>query len=155
MAEVLGLVASGLSVAQIAGSIVATSLKVKTLLDEVKGAPRLLRHMLSQIEIFTPVLCEATTDGDEATGTYPPLLPATSHLQQAMQNALRSCQAASEELELLATNLMSQIDAARSGVRRKRAMVKVVLNKDGLAQCEKHLQNTIQLLILAQSAYIM
>lgn len=155
MAELLGLVASGLSVAQIAGSIVATSLKVKTLLDEVKGAPRVLRSMLSHIELLTPIICKANTGCDEATGTNPATLPATSHTQQAMRNVLTSCQAASEELELLATNLMSQIDAARSGVRRKRAMVKVVLNRNALAQCEKHLHDTIQLLNLAQNAYIM
>ncbi|KAG6362390.1 hypothetical protein INS49_010620 [Diaporthe citri] len=154
MAEVLGLVASGLSVAQIAGSIVITSLKVKALLDEVKDAPEGLRNMLDHIELLAPILCEATAGGDEGAGTNLALLPATSHLQQAMQRALAACQAAGEQLELLARSLMSQIEAARGGVRRKRAAVKIVLKRGTLAQYETRLQRTVQLLSLAQSTYM-
>lgn len=155
MAEVLGLVASGLSVAQFAGSIVTTSLKVKALLDEVKDAPESLRIMLDDIELLAPILCEATTAGDEGAGTNLALLPATSHLQQEMQKALKACQAAGEQLESLATGLMSEIDAARGGLRRKRAAVKIVLKRGTLAQYETRLQRTIRLLNLAQNTYIM
>lgn len=155
MAEVFGIVASGLSVAQIAGSIVTTSFKVKSLLDEVKDAPEVLRDMLDQIEILTPILYEATTGDDEAADTNPPQSPATLHLQQPMQKALKACQAAGEQLELLARNLISQIDAARGGVRRKRAAVKVVLKRGTLAQYEARLQKTIRLLTLAQNTYIL
>lgn len=150
MAEVLGLVASGLSVASTAGSIVTTSIKVKALLDEVKDAPDNLKDMLDHIELLTPILCEATTTGHESAGTAKsPPLAATSHLQQA----LARCRAASEQLELLARSLISQVDTARGGLRRKRAMVKVVLKKATLAEYEKRLQRTIQLLTLAHNAY--
>lgn len=155
MAEVLGIVASGLSVAQIAGSILTTGFKVKTLLREVKDAPHGMRDMLDHIELLTPILCEATTNDEESAGTNPPLLPATSHLRQALHNSLTACQAAGEQLEILAGALKSQIDAARGGVRRKRAMVKVVLKKGTLAQYEVRLQRAIQLLTLAQSTYVM
>lgn len=150
MAEVLGLIASGLSVAQIAGSIVTTSIKIKALLDEVKEAPDSLKDMLEYIELLTPILCEATTNGDESAGITNSLpLAATLHIQQA----LARCRAASEQLQLLARSLVSQIDTARGGVRRKRAMLKVVLKKGTLAEYEKRLQRTIQLLTLAQNAY--
>lgn len=150
MAEVLGVVASGLSVAHVAGSIVTTSIKVKALLDEVKDAPDYLKEMLDYIEMLTPILSEATTAGDQSADTTNSLpLAATSHLQQA----LARCQAASEQLEALAKNLMSQMDLARGGVRRKRAMLKVVLKKGTLAGYEKRLQRTIQLLRLAHDTY--
>lgn len=155
MAEVLGLVASGMSVAQIAGSIVTTSLKLKGLLDEVKGAPENLRDMLDHLELLAPIFYEAVTESDDATGRSSPLLSAHSHVQHALQKAYTACQSAGEQLELLATDLMSQIDVARGGVMRKRAMFKVVLKKGMLAQCEMRLQKTIQLLTLAQNAYIM
>lgn len=155
MAEVLGLVASGLSIAQIAGSIVTASLKLKALLDEVKDAPENLRDMLDHIELLTPILCEATAGGGDVANTSPPHLSATSHLEQALQKVLAACQTAGEQIELLATDLMSQIGVARGGVRRKRAMVKVVLKKGKLAQYEMRLQKTIQLLTLAQNTYIM
>ncbi|KAK7702891.1 hypothetical protein SLS64_009502 [Diaporthe eres] len=152
MAELLGVVASGLSVAQIAGSIVITSLKVKGLLDEAKDAPQSLGYMLGHIELLTDILCEETSSDDQGAGANPPLLPATSHLQQAMQKALTQCQAAGKQLETLATILTSQIDAARGGVRRKRAMFKVVLKKAVLAEHEARLQKTVQLLTLVQGA---
>lgn len=155
MAEVLGLVASGISVAQVAGSIVTSSLKIKALLDEVRDAPESLESMLSHIELLTPILCEATAGGDEIAGASPLPLPATSHLQQALQRTLAACQTAGEELELLATDMMSQINEGRGGVRRKRAIVKVVLKKGTLARYEARLQKTIQLLTVAQNAYIM
>ncbi|KAI7782042.1 hypothetical protein LA080_013981 [Diaporthe eres] len=155
MAELLGLVASGLSVAQIAGSIVITSLKVKTLLDEVKDAPQSLGYMLGHIELLTNILCEETSSDDQGASANPPLLPATSHLQQAMQKALTQCQAAGKQLEILATDLKSQIDAARGGVRKKRAMFKVVLKKAMLAEHEARLQKTVQLLTLVQGAYML
>lgn len=150
MAEVVGLVASGLSVAQIAGSIVTTSIKVKALLEEVKDAPDNLKDMLDYIELLTPILSEATTAGDEGAGTTNSLpLAATPHLQQARAG----CQAASEQLELLVRSLMSQIETARGGMRRKCAMIKVVLKKGTLAEYEKRLQRTIQLLSLAHDTY--
>lgn len=155
MAEVLGLVASGFSVAQVAGSLVTGSLKLKALLDEVKNAPETLRDMLDQLELLTPILCEATAEGNDATSTSASRLPAHSRVQKALRNALRACQTASEQLEFLTTDLMSQVDMARGGVRRKRAMVKVVLKKGTLAQYETRLQKTIQLLTLAQNTYIM
>lgn len=155
MAEVLGLVASGISVAQVAGSLVTASLKLKALLDEVKNAPETLRDMLDQLELLTPILSEATTEGNDATSTNPSRLSAHSHVQQALQNVLRACQTASEQLELLTTDLISQVDMARGGVRRKRAMIKVVLKKGTLAQYETRLQKTIQLVTLAQNTYIM
>lgn len=156
MAEVLGLVASGLSVARITGSIVTTSFKIKALLDEVKDAPETLRDMLGHIELLAPILCEAATGGDDGAGTTNlPQLPATSHLQQALQKTLATYQAADDQLEILAGSLMSQINTARGGVRLKRAVVKVVLKKGLLAQYETRLQKTIQLLTLAQNTYIM
>ncbi|KAG8162124.1 hypothetical protein KVR01_007889 [Diaporthe batatas] len=156
MAEVLGLVASGLSVAQVAGSIVTNSLKLKALLDEVKDAPDNLGYMLNRLQLLAPVLCETTPDGGDAAGTNAPLpsASANAHLQQAMQNALAACQAASEQLQGLVTDLMSQVNTNRGGLRRKSAMVKIVLKKGTLAQYEMRLQNTIQLLTLAQSSYI-
>lgn len=155
MAEVLGLVASGISVAQVAGSILTDSLKLKSLLDEVKNAPECLRDMLDQLELLTPILCEATTSDYDAASTSLPHPSAHSHVQQALQNTLRACQTAGEQLELLAADLMSQIDVARGGVRLKRAMVKVVLKKGTLTQYGTRLQKMIQLLTLAQNTYIM
>lgn len=149
MAELLGLVVSGVSVAQIAGSIVTTSLKVKGLLEEVKEAPESLKAMLDYIEILTPILYEATAGGDDDASTIPLTLPAKSHLRQA----LTACQKAGEQLEVLAGDLMDQINAARGGVRRKRAMVKVVLKRGTLAQHEARLQRAIWLLQVAQGAY--
>lgn len=151
MAEILGLVASGLSVAQIAGSIVTTSLKVKTLLDEVKDAPDILRDMLDSINILTPIVCETITGGDDGATTIAPASSATPHLQKALRNALT----AGQQLEFLAGDLTSQIDAARGGARRKRAMVQVVLKKGTLARYEARLQMAIHLLNMAQGAYLM
>lgn len=155
MAEVLGIVASGLSVARVSGSILTNSLKLKALLDEVKDAPESLGYTLQYLELLTPILSEFTANGCDipTTVSSPPHPP--SNLQQGMQNAFAACRKAAEQLELLVTELKSDIDGARGGLRRKRAMVKVVLKKATLEKYEARLRNTVQFLTIVQNACIL
>lgn len=155
MAEVLGLVASGLSVAQVAGSILTNSLKLKALLDEVKDAPESLRDTLDYLEMLTPILSEfGEDDSDITTAPLPTRQSPSSHLQHGLQKAFAACLKAAEQLELLVTELKSEIDGARGGMRRKRAIVKVVLKKSAFAKYELRLQKTVQHLTLVQNTCI-
>lgn len=151
MAELLGLVASGISVAQVAASIASASLKLKLLVDEVKDAPESLRELLNHVELLTPILCDTTNeDVAEMAGR----VPASPQLTQTLQNALAACQKAAQQLQLLALDLSSQIEAARGGARRRFAMAKVLLKKGTLSKYEMRLEKAVQLLSLAQQTYI-
>lgn len=54
------------TIAQIAGEIVSTGLKLKSLLDEIHKAPDSLRHVIDQIRVLAPILHEAGIDESDA-----------------------------------------------------------------------------------------
>ncbi|KAJ2990764.1 hypothetical protein NUW58_g2790 [Xylaria curta] len=146
MAEILGLVASGVTVAQVAGEILGASLKIKGLLNECNEMPARLELLLNQVEILAPIISEASANYDA--------LPYRASLNGVLRNAVLHCQMASDQLTSLAGALSIQIDTSR-GVKRKLKLVKALLRRDLVEQCESSLQNAVQLLSLAQQTYIL
>ncbi|KAI0437203.1 hypothetical protein F4803DRAFT_539652 [Xylaria telfairii] len=145
MAELLGAVASGIAVTQVAGEIVGTCLKIKRLMNELDEMPARLESLLSQVELLAPIISETSVDNST--------FPLRASLNGALSNSISHCQMALDELKALAESLSSQIEASR-GVRRKIKLVKAMLKKDQLKQCERSLQTAVQLLSLAQQTYI-
>lgn len=142
MAEAVGLVASVIGIAGLAGKIVKTTCKVKGLLEEVSNAPEDLQRHLDQINLFVPILAaEINDDG-------PP------DLRVALGAAVSQCQQAANDLGKLAEDLSTQIHASNSGrLRRKVQAAKVVLQKDIFAAHEKRLSSAMQMLIMASQMY--
>jgi hypothetical protein len=56
MAEVLGVVASGIAVAQIAGQITGSIVKLKSYWDQIEKAPAEINHLLREIESLNLIL---------------------------------------------------------------------------------------------------
>lgn len=146
MAEVLGLIASGINIAQIAGEIIAAGLKIKKLLDEVDEAPETLTTLLEQIDTLAPILCCISID--ETT------TPVSAQLRRAFQNAVSACDQVANRMEFLARDLAAKIESSR-GMRRRMNMTKVALKKSLLHRHETHLHAAIQYLSLAQQTYIL
>ncbi|KAI0421845.1 hypothetical protein F5X98DRAFT_370473 [Xylaria grammica] len=145
MAEIFGVVASGLSVAQIAGEIIGTCLKIKRLMNDCEDMPARLKVLLNQVEVLAPIISE-TSAGNDTLPLQPPL-------NAALCNAVSHCQLALDQLRISAETLSNQIEASR-GIKRKVRLVKALLKGDQLAQCERSLQSAVQFLSLAQQTYI-
>jgi hypothetical protein len=56
MAEVVGIVASGIAVAQLAGSIVTSAQNLHNIWTSLKGAPKVVRDCLREIELLGTVI---------------------------------------------------------------------------------------------------
>jgi hypothetical protein len=56
MAEVIGIVASGISIAQIAGQVASSIVKIKNFWDQVKAAPDDINHLLREVDSFSLIL---------------------------------------------------------------------------------------------------
>ncbi|GAW21189.1 hypothetical protein ANO14919_107070 [Xylariales sp. No.14919] len=145
MAEIFGVVASGLSVAQIAGEIIGTCLKIKRLMNDCEDMPAMLEELLNQVEVLAPIISE-TSAGNDTLPLQPPL-------NAALCNAVSHCQMALDQLRISAETLSNQIEASR-GMKRKVRLVKALLKGDRLARCERSLQSAVQFLFLAQQTYI-
>lgn len=62
MAEVIGVVASGVSLAQLAGNITSCLIKLKNYWDQVKEAPEEIEYLLREIESFNLILSHIQND---------------------------------------------------------------------------------------------
>lgn len=147
MAEAIGVVASGVAVAQLAGSIIAASLTVKRLLADVKELPESFTLLLDQITVLTPVLAEASCGATGSSAT-------ANALDGALNAAAAHCSKALDQLQTLAAELSGQIEQSR-GLRRRLAAVKVALRKDIILKHEKRLSSAVQLLSVAQQTCIL
>ncbi|KAK8128763.1 hypothetical protein PG984_009871 [Apiospora sp. TS-2023a] len=134
MAEILGAVASGISIAQFAGIIIKTSFRIKNLLEEMKEIPQELQRHLAQIQILAPLLVEIDHGPSISNG--------------ALIAAAEQCRQAALELDAFATELSHQLQSSKGSTRRFRSF-QVVLQKNTLASHEKRVHATMQMLMLA------
>jgi hypothetical protein len=58
MAEIVGLVASVITVADVAGRIATSTMALKQLWDEVKEVPESINILMDQLELLHPLLAE-------------------------------------------------------------------------------------------------
>lgn len=150
MAEVIGIVSSGIAIAQLAGSVGAVAIKLNGLWQEIKDVPETIQYIMNHLSILGTIVNEMETIGnsnslhDSAAGQ--PHRPSPSPL------AIQQCQMACKDLENIVRDLSVDIESSR---KRKRLMgkVAVVLKKDTLAKYEMRLQNAFQLLSLAHQVY--
>ena len=147
MAEIVGVAASSLALAEVAGKILTASLAVKRLLDDIKELPESFALLLDQVTILTPVLIEA---GCGATGRS----ATPSALDGAVGAAAAQCSRALDQLQALASELSEEIGQSR-GFRRRLAAVKIALRKDLILKHEKRLSSAVQLLSIAQQTCIL
>jgi len=147
MAEIVGVAASGLALAEVAGKIVTASLTVKRLLDDIKELPESFAFQLDQVAILTPVLIEASCDATSRCTTPTPL-------DRALGAAAAQCRKALDQLQALASELSEQIEQSR-GFRRRLAAVKIALRKDLILKHERRLSSAVQLLSIAQQTCIL
>lgn len=149
MAEVLGVVASGIAVVDAAGQIGSGILKLRRLWSEVKDVPDTINSLMQQLELLAVVIGEMETIQHSSTGD------ATRPLNsQGMQLSMTRCREAMNVLEHLVSNLTHHVNSQKR-LKRAKAKLKVALEKDALNQCHKRLSNAVQLLQVAQGCYQM
>lgn len=145
MAEVVGLVASSLTLLEVADRVTRSLFQLKRLWDEVKDVPETIREILTRLDVLLPVVIEIDKDLQRE-----PTMSGNS----AAVLSLSYCQNAINELTSVIDDLSHNIESVR-GFRRNAARVKVVLKKDALSKYERKLEWAIQLLLLAQQLHTM
>jgi hypothetical protein len=146
MAEVLGVVASGISVAQIAGNVASTIAKLKRYWDQVKESPAEIAYLLREIESLGLILSHIRND--QARQTLPPLVSDNICVQQS----LKLCTEGADELASLVEELAEKIEG-KTGWRKRTASVKVVLRKEDIKRLKRRMKNAIRLLTLSYQCH--
>ncbi|KAK8040187.1 hypothetical protein PG993_008598 [Apiospora rasikravindrae] len=147
MAEILGAVASGVALVEVATKAAGTVLKLQQLWREVKNVPETIANLMMHIECLDPAIWEAETHFSHAS-----LSP---HLwnDTAARKSTQCCRLALQRLSDLVRDLNAHIDSAK---RRHKgiAFVKVMLRKDELRALERRLETAMSMLQLAQNGYM-
>jgi len=148
MAEVLGIIAGGMSIGQLAGQILVTSIKIKQLFDKIKDGPEVISELIERIKFMVSYLGDF--DNDSLLSGLPLMSPTYARLMATRQQ----CQHTLLEMQAIVDDLNSKLQDSRRSKRRL-AAVKVVLKAGILAKYERRLSHAVQLLGLAQQSYMM
>lgn len=149
MAEVLGVVASGIAVVDAAGQIGSGIIKLRRLWNEVKDVPYTIKSLMQKLEVFAILLGELETTQQSSTGDA-----ARPFNSQGMRLSMTQCREAIDALDDLVNKLSEHVDSEKRSKRAK-AKLKVALAKDNLAQCHDRLKDAVQLLQFALECYHM
>ncbi|CRK12973.1 hypothetical protein BN1723_009883 [Verticillium longisporum] len=144
MAEIVGLVASSIALAQVVGKIGGGVLKLKRMWDEVKDVPEAIQDLFKRLDLILPVVARIARDIETGATVFEDM--------EAVESYILSCQQAISDEATMMNDLLVQIDATKR-VRRVRDIVRVALKRDVLERHEKKLEVMIQILLLAHSEY--
>jgi hypothetical protein len=139
MAEVVGLVASVVTLAEVASKVIA----LKGLWEQVRNVPRCIQDQLDQLEALNAVISEVEVQAERnaALGIRTGLL------------SLRHCERAATELDEVIQELQRQITSTVK-VKRALAKVKVVLEQESILRAQKRLQDALQVMQLALTLHV-
>lgn len=145
MAEVIGIVASAVSISQLTGQIAEGIIKLKGFWDQVKDAPEDISYLIRELEVLKNVLYELEpkqlrNHHDEIIGGY------------AFQQSLALCREGTHELVCLADTLSSEISSSRR-FKKARGCVKMVIKKEKIKRYKSRLKSAVNLLSLSHQCY--
>jgi hypothetical protein len=143
MAEVLGLFASGIAVAQLADQIVRSIRNIRNFWQSIRDAPKDLNDALEELEILGDTLLELQKDLSDYSG---PELPRT-----APAKCLQYCRKIADDLEAIVVGLQEGLDGKRG--RRQWAAIKSAFQKRSLQDFHQRLDRARSMLTLAISSY--
>jgi len=146
MAEVLGAIASGVTMGALAGQIATSVLKLKSYLDEIKDAPENIRTLVDEIEDLQILL--ADIEYDEERNPYSEMLVQNN----SASRCLKHCRRGVEKLARIVDDM--DVDFERLGyMKRKLAGVKHVWKRDKVDKYRAELESAVRLLNLSHQVY--
>lgn len=146
MAELLGLVASAITVVEVAGHVATTVVALKRLWTEVRDVPETVNALMEQLEVLHPVLEDMESQ----------FLDTRFKIKDdvSAKISMKYCRRAVSDLENLVNDMSRQIASTRRS-RRMVAKVKVVIKKDLVLSYQERLKGALHLLSMSQQNYLM
>lgn len=150
MAEVIGLIASGISIAQLAGQVTSSTLKLKAYWSQIQEAPVDIKILVREIECLGGILGKIGEKIDTESGDQ-------REEDTGLRNSLELCREGAEELRGLVVEMERKLGVdgkSRAGWKRKLGAAKVILKKDEIKRLKGRLKSAVRLLGLAHQSYI-
>ena len=144
MAEVLGVIASGISVGSLAIQILSSIRQILDFWSSVRHAPDDIHHILEELEILAEYLSDQDYHEYEETLDQNRSLP--------ISRALRLCQKAAESVAAALDDLKDGLTASK--LRGRWTAVRAALREQRLNKCLSRLERAKSMLFTAQQIYI-
>lgn len=148
MAEVFGIVAGGVALAQVAAKIGSHTIALKQLWGETEDVPHMIRSLMDEICLFEPLIRELEISFNT------PRSEAIAWDDSVVKQIVTCCRKALEDLTTLVDELTSEL-GCKNRIKRGKAKVKVYLKKDFWDKQEIRLCKVVQMLMLAQQCYLL
>ena len=140
MAEVLGIISSGVAIGKATAAIPNSLIKLNELWNEFRDVPEDLVFLVRQIEILHLLFEENETQVSRARHVSPP---------GSVERAFKLVNNGAQELGALVEELQGGLKQ-RQGWKAKVATAKVVLKSHQIKRCKSRLKATVTLLNLAK-----
>ena len=143
MAEVVGAIASGISITTLAVQIATSVAKLKSYWDQLNEAPEDIRLLMEEIEDLNALFSDIEEDQCRN--------PISSTILDSTK-CLEHCRRGANYLKQLTDDLSTDFHS-RSKPKSKWASVKVVLRKDKIELYKSRLERAIRILTLSHDCY--
>ncbi|TGO64492.1 hypothetical protein BOTNAR_0088g00220 [Botryotinia narcissicola] len=143
MAEVLGTIASGISIAQLAGNLASSIIKLKNYWDQIQDAPDDIAFLVQEIESYHAILRSILEKQAQLTVSCQPT-------GGFFDQSIKLCQNASLKLDGLVNALTKDIDSNRKW-KRTMGSANILLKADQSKKLKKRIKNATRSMRLAIS----
>ena len=148
MAELVGVVASGISIATLAAQVANSVIQLKRYWSELKEAPEDICLLIEEVEDIQLVL--STIEEDQRCNP----ISRTALESISASRCLERCKKGADLLKNLADELSAEVTS--TSTRKKAwAAAKVILKKDRLEKYKSRLERAIRLLTVSYQSYSM
>ena len=146
MAELVGVVASGIGIATLAAQIASSAIRLKGYWSELKEASKDIRLSIEEIEDIQLVL----SDIEEDQRCNP--ISRTASGSRSASRCLERCKVGADLLKNLADDLGAEITSS-SKTKKAWASAKVILKRDKFEKYKLQLERAVRVLTLSYQSY--
>ena len=144
MAEVLGVVASAITIGSMAIGVAKSVQTIKDLCTDIQDSEGNVRMILAELETISTILIEIA---EESNGQELPIRNSKS-----LANSLSLCQTGANQLADIVDGLRKSLK--RNGYRKKWAGVRLFLQKDKITQFRAQLESAKTTLLLSHQCFL-
>jgi hypothetical protein len=145
MAEVFGLIASGVTIGALAGQIASSVVKLKSYLDQVKDAPEDISVLIDEIEC--PRFLLADIEDDQRRNPYSAMLLDNNSVSRCLDH----CKRGAERLQRVVDEIAVEFGCLKPRKRWKTA--KIIWKRDRAEKYRAELAGAVRLLTLSHQVY--
>lgn len=146
MAEVFGLIASGVSIGALAGQIASSVVKLKSYLDQIRDVPEDISILINEIEDLHFLLSDI--EDDQQRNPYSAMLVDN----KSATRCLDRCKRGVERLQLVVDEIALEFERFKPMKRRWKA-TKIILKWDRVEKYKAELASAVRLLTLSHQIY--